>query len=71
MRSALALTLLIAFCVSADAATARHLQRTLPHRVIIHPSRGMTGPVQFAVPGWSNEQTQYWLDSATSCAGCG
>jgi len=50
-RSALALVLLVALCVLADAATARHLQRTLPHRVIVDPSRGMTGAAQFAVPG--------------------
>jgi hypothetical protein len=71
MRSVLALVLLIAFCASADAATTHHFQRKHEHHVLVHPSRGVTAPVQFAVPGWSNEQTQYWLDSATSCAGCG
>ena len=27
---------------------------------------------RFAVPGWTNEQTEYWLDRGPSaCAGCG
>jgi hypothetical protein len=72
MRSLLALGLLIALCASADAATLRrfgHL-RARQH-VVVRPSQGVTAPARFAVPGWTDEQTQYWLDSATSCAGCG
>jgi hypothetical protein len=72
MRFLFALGLLIAFYDSADAATVRrygHL-RARQH-VIVHPGPGVTAPARFAVPGWTDEQTQYWLDSATSCAGCG
>jgi hypothetical protein len=72
MRLALALGLLIALCASADAATLRHFGHlhTRQH-VVVRPAQGVTAPARFAVPGWTDEQTQYWLDSATSCAGCG
>jgi hypothetical protein len=70
MRSAFALGLSIVFCASANAATVYHPHRA-HHNVIVRPSQGVTAPVHFAVPGWSNEETQYWLDNATSCAGCG
>jgi hypothetical protein len=76
MRSAFALGLLITVCASADAATVHrskpptvHL-RTRQH-VIVRPSQGVTAPARFAVPGWTDEQTRYWSDNATSCAGCG
>lgn len=76
MRSAFALGLLIALCAPADAATVHRFKplavhlRTRQH-VIVRPSPGVTAPARFAVPGWTDEQTQYWLDNATSCAGCG
>jgi hypothetical protein len=81
MRSLLALGLLIALSISADAATvhrAGHLRARQP--VIVRPSSGMIdpgpgqtirAPARFSVPGWTDGQTQHWLDSATSCAGCG
>jgi hypothetical protein len=81
MRSLLALGLLIALCASAEAATVRragHLHARQP--VIVRPSPGMIdprsgqslrAPARFSVPGWTDGQTQHWLDSATSCAGCG
>jgi hypothetical protein len=71
MRYVCALGLLIALCASAEAATARHFQRARQHHPIIRPSQGVTAPARFSVPGWTDEQTRYWLDSATSCAGCG
>ena len=36
--------------------------------VYLHPNYGNPdGPTgkEYAVPGWSDEQTQYWIDSAT------
>jgi len=76
MRSVFALGLLIALCASADAATVHRFKpptvhlRTRQH-VIVRPGQGVTAPARFAVPGWTDEQTQYWLDSPTSCEGCG
>jgi hypothetical protein len=70
MRFIVTLGLLIAFCVSASAAPAHHPKRT--HQQVFGPSsQGVTTPGRFAVPGWTDEQTQYWLDRATSCRGCG
>jgi hypothetical protein len=69
----LVLGLLIILCASANAATVHHV-RARQHgsvRPIVHPSQGVTAPGRFAVPGWTNEQTEHWLDAATSCAGCG
>jgi hypothetical protein len=76
MRSILALGLLITLCASAAAAIA-HRSRPPTERLrarqhlIVRPSQSVSAPARFAVPGWTDEQTQYWLDSATSCAGCG
>jgi hypothetical protein len=67
MRAVLAFGLLITLCASSEAATvhrarppARHVrpvyERPIPHA---------TAPQGFAVPGWTDEQTRYWLDSAT------
>jgi hypothetical protein len=72
----LALGLLITLCAVADAAA---VHRSKPPRVqlrarqpvIVHPSQGVTAPARFAVPGWTDDQTRDWLDSATSCIGCG
>jgi len=74
MRSAFAVGLLITLCASADAATVQRSRaerlRARQH-VIVHSSQGVTAPARFAVPGWTEEQTQQWLDNATSCEGCG
>ena len=76
MRSVFAIGLLITLCAFANAATLHHSKpptvqsRTRQH-VIARPSQGVTAPARFAVPGWTDEQTRYWLDSATSCVGCG
>ena len=71
MRFLVTLGLLIAFCASAAAAPAHHPKRA--HQRVLAPSssQGVTAPARFAVPGWTDEQTQYWLNRATSCAGCG
>jgi len=70
MRFLMALGLLIALCASASAAPPHHPKRAHQH-VVAPSSQGVTAPARFAVPGWTDEQTQYWLNRATSCAGCG
>lgn len=79
MRSVLAflaLGLLITPCAVADAATVHRskpppVQLRARQHVIVRPSQGVTAPARFAVPGWTDDQTRDWLDSATSCVGCG
>lgn len=63
MRSVLALGLVITLCASADAATTVH--RSKPSRVTYGPAERVTVPKSYAVPGWTDEQTRYWLDNAT------
>jgi hypothetical protein len=67
MRSVLALGLLITLCASADAAT---VHRSRAHERHVRPSQHVTVPKVtvpkgYAVPGWTDEQTRYWLDNAT------
>jgi hypothetical protein len=68
MRSVLAAGLLIALCASATAA-GMHPPSTVHLRALQHfsvpPSQNVAHP-QFAVPGWSDEQTRRWLDDASS-----
>jgi hypothetical protein len=76
MRSVFTIGLFITLCASANAATLHRakpptLRLLTRQHVIVRPSQGVTAPGRFAVPGWTDEQTQYWLDNATSCAGCG
>jgi hypothetical protein len=76
MRSVLALGLLIPLCAFANAATVHRSKPPGVHlrareRVTVRPGQGITAPARFAVPGWTNEQTQYWLDNATVAAGLG
>jgi hypothetical protein len=76
MRPVLAFGLLIALCVSADAAT---VHRSKPRRIdlrrhqwiTVRPDQGGTGPAGFAVPGWTVEQTRQWLDNASAGSGLG
>jgi hypothetical protein len=80
MRPALASILasvlvLAASCASANAATA-HRQRVRAH-VTVNPGQGVTTPgapagtARFAVPGWSGESTERWLDNASALVGVG
>jgi hypothetical protein len=76
MRSLLTAGLLIALCAPAGAQTGKHAKATVVHPhirqpVIVRPDRGGGPPARFSVPGWSDEQTQQWLNNATSCEGCG
>ena len=77
MRSVLALSTLIIFCASADAATVRHSR---PIRHYVRPEHSVTapdvrngyaGPKSYAVPGWTNGETQKWLNDATREVGVG
>ena len=74
MRIVLALGVLITLCVSADAAP---VHRSKPparthQRVAVRPNQSVTAPTSFAIPGWTDEQTRYWLDNASrgSHEGC-
>jgi len=62
MRSVLACGLLITVCASANAATVR---RSKPPEGHSRPAQRVTVPQGYAVPGWTDEQTRYWVDSAT------
>jgi hypothetical protein len=62
MRSVLVLSLLITWCASANAAT---VHRAKPPEGHLRPGQRVTVPKGYAVPGWTDEQTRYWLDSAT------
>jgi hypothetical protein len=59
IRSVLALGLLaISLCASANAATVHRPRPPVGH---LRPSSRVTAPERFSVPGWTDEQTRYWL----------
>jgi hypothetical protein len=74
MRSILAFGLFITLCATASATT---LHRAKPHEghlrthqvFTIRPSQRVTAPTHFAVPGWTDEQTEHWLYNASAPAG--
>jgi hypothetical protein len=72
MRFVLTSAFSFVLCASANAATSHRFAppRT---RLLAHertPARmDQRASQHFAVPGWSNGQTEYWLDSATAAAG--
>jgi hypothetical protein len=63
MRSVLVLGLLITLYASADAATVHRFKP--PKSRHLRPGQPVTVPKGYAVPGWTDEQTRYWLDNAT------
>jgi hypothetical protein len=70
MRSALALGLLITLCAPANAAPLHRFKPPEGHfrtrqRVAVRSGQRGTTPTRFAVLGWTDEQTQYWLDNAS------
>jgi hypothetical protein len=77
MRSFLALSALTILSASADAATLRHSRpvqhRAGPERAITAPDarKGYAPPKSYAVPGWTDEETQKWLNDATRMVGVG
>jgi len=66
MRSVLTLALLISWCAAANAAP---VHRSKPAERHMRPDPRPTVPRGFAVPGWTDEQTRYWLDSASGPKG--
>jgi hypothetical protein len=74
MRSVLAMGLLIALCTPANAATvhqARARDPAIRHPPVTRPGADVNSRARFAVPGWSDEATQRWLNSASSSVGRG
>jgi hypothetical protein len=72
MRSVLGFGLLVALYASAGAATVVHrttVDLRARQHVIVRPSKGVATPSAslFRV----GQTTQKWLDSVTSCEGCG
>jgi len=59
MRSVLALGL-ISMMVSANAAPVHHSKLPVGH---LRPSRRVTVRKGYAVPGWTDEETRYWLNN--------
>jgi len=70
MRSVLAMGLWIVLCAAANAATVHHPRIHHPRYHAVDPSE-VNPRVQFAVPGWSDEATERWLDNASSNVGRG
>jgi hypothetical protein len=74
MRFVLTVVLSFALCASANAATSHRFApprtRLLAHeRVPARMDQRVSPSQRFAVPGWTNGQTEHWLDSATAAAG--
>lgn len=72
MRSVLAMGLLIVLCTTANAAPARRFHTRHPRYPAADRSGADVNPrARFAVPGWSDEATERWLNSASSNVGRG
>jgi len=70
MRSVLALGLLIYFVCFCLAP----VHRSKLHERHLRPAQRVTVPTVtkgFAVPGWTDEQTRYWLHNGSAAAGLG
>jgi hypothetical protein len=64
LASVSALSLFITLCASASAATAHRPSHLRARQPVVVP-QGATAP-RFAVPGWSDGDTERWLDNASS-----
>jgi hypothetical protein len=68
----LGLGLSIGWWAAADAAT---VHRSKPSRIHLPAHQWVTAPGQppdrFALPGWTDGQTQRWLDNASAGSGLG
>jgi hypothetical protein len=60
MRIFLALGLLIVLCGSANAAKVHHSKWRAEN---VRAAHSVVTPKGYAVPGWTEEQTRYWLNS--------
>jgi hypothetical protein len=66
MRLIVGLSVLIALWASADAATVRRARHPAQH---VRPEQPVGPPRGFAVPGWTDEETRQWIDSASGPKG--
>jgi hypothetical protein len=72
MRSVLALGLLISFSAAADAVPLHRSERPRMHwRTHQGIPLSSHAPTNFAIPGWTDGQTQRWLDNASAGSGLG
>ncbi|RXT34459.1 hypothetical protein B5V03_37500 [Bradyrhizobium betae] len=74
MRFVLAMGLLIVLCAPANAATVHRVRAqelATRHPPVTRPATDVNSRARFAVPGWSDEATQRWLNSASSNVGRG
>jgi hypothetical protein len=62
MRLTLAIGVLIVSCVSSEAAQTRRAKPPARH---VRAPDPVAAPKGFAVPGWTAQQTQSWIDDAT------
>lgn len=69
MRALVAMGLLLVLCTSANAANGHHPRARQP--AVDQPRANAGSPARFAVPGWSDEATQRWLNNASSNVGRG
>ena len=55
-------------CVSAGTLHGRYNQHRLTarHRQVMWPGQSTRARPGFAIPGWSDEDTDRWLDNASS-----
>jgi hypothetical protein len=65
LASVSAMSLFIAFCASANAATAHRPSHLRARQPVMVPDQGEAAP-RLAVPGWSSGETGRWLDNASS-----
>ena len=71
--SVLALGLLVTLSAAVSAAPARH-SRVRPPPVTIRPDDPAPPAARqprFAVPGWSDQSTQQWIDNGSRTYGIG
>jgi hypothetical protein len=76
MRFVLALAVLAACWAAADAAPVHRfrppgIHPRAHHPVTVRPWQGAGAPAHFALPGWTDGQTQRWLDNASAGSGLG
>jgi len=67
----LALGLLVGLWTSADAAPAHRAERPRMHWRTHQGPIPSQAPANFAIPGWTDGQTQRWLDNASAGSGLG
>jgi hypothetical protein len=67
---------LVAWWAAADAAPMhrfrpRGIYLRTHQPVTVRPGQGVAAPARFAPPGWTDGQTQRWLDNASAGSGLG